>query len=342
MALVVLGGSNSRYRSGWVGNLEHVLGHEVRNLSIGATTSLTAIYRTFLEDGARRGDTVIWEYALNEVNHIKGGYEIDHVLKSVEHLLRICRRDGIRFAPAVFTPLREEAAEERSRYYRKLMDLFEHYGIAYFDVSPAFRSLKGLQRLPDDHFADEQHYAKLPDLMQFIAEGAADLASRATVPDQAAPIYTGQSEVSLLSPAKTDIYENSVMRVPVARVPLRLEAASPGRLLAIMALCRPDEECGLRARISLDGRERRGFRFSATSHPSFPKPILKAVSLERATGAAWPVEPGESIIVAPAKMGGRFFNEYLTLKMLSNPVKQPKAGVCGFLIEKPLERHGVH
>lgn len=334
LVLVIVGGSNSRFRSGWVGYLERTLGVEARNLSIGATTSLTGIYRSLLDDGPKPGDTVVWEYALNEVNHIKGGYEIANVLRSVEHLLQLYQRQGIRFAPVIFTPLREETADQRSPYFSQLVTLFDHYAVSAFDVSTEFRSLKGVNVIPQEYFADEQHYEKLDDLMQFITDGVIELIGRAAVPGQQHPIYTGKTEVALLSPEKFSIFENSVMKVPVSQVPVRTKVPYPGSLIAIMALCRPDEECGLRARIMVGEEERCGLRFSATSSPSFPKPILKAISVERATGAAWRVNPGEAIAVVPAAMGGRFFNEFLTLSMLSDPVKKPKAGVCGFLIER--------
>ena len=303
--LMIVGGSNSRFRSGWVGNLEQTLGTEVRNLSIGATTSLTGIYRSLLDDGPKPGDTVVWEYALNEVNHIKGGYETANVLRYVEHLLRLYQRQGIRFAPVIFTPLREETADQRSSYFNQLIALFDHYGIKNFDVSPEFRSRLGVDAIPQDYFADEQHYRKIPNLMQFIADGVVQLLSKASVPSLPLPIHTGQTEIALLSPQKFKIFENSVMTVPVSIPPVRLEITFPGRLLAIMALCRPDEECGLRASISVNGKERCGFRFSATSNPAFAKPILKAISIERATDATWHIDSGETIVVAPAKIGGR-------------------------------------
>jgi hypothetical protein len=75
---IYMGGSHSVMKDGWPSAfLERYEGSQpVRNVSVGASSSMMSAYHVIFTCEARSGDTVIWEYPLNDTNHINNkGYE---------------------------------------------------------------------------------------------------------------------------------------------------------------------------------------------------------------------------------------------------------------------------
>ncbi len=68
MTTYICGGSNSVRRGGWV----HHFDVPSDNISIGASTSIMGAYRVMFCRDVAPGDTVIWEYALNDANQALG------------------------------------------------------------------------------------------------------------------------------------------------------------------------------------------------------------------------------------------------------------------------------
>jgi hypothetical protein len=332
MTYFIIGGSNSIFKDGWVSGFAGQVSEPCVNRSVGSTTTLAGLYRFLLPEGPQPGDCVIWEYALNEINHISRGYDTDIVLKNVEHLIRLCRQRGCRLAPVIFTPRREEMAETRDPYYQRLHELFAHYGVAVFDVSDAYRKAFRVDHLPAECFIDNAHYAKTPAMLGFIADGAVALARVATVPGPAEPLYTAGRALALIDGFQGDTFSNALMTIPMAKVPASIDLVSGGQIIAVYALCFTGFESGIRMELHDTGGNLKKMRFSTTHQDTSRKPLLKAISLEQAGNGDWPFSPGYQLKFFPARKGGRFYSEFRVKAELQDPVRPPPV-ISGVLVE---------
>ena len=59
-------------KTGWVSRFR-AHAPDLVNLSVGGTTSITGLFRVMTTPQIGPGDVVVWEYALNEANHIRRG-----------------------------------------------------------------------------------------------------------------------------------------------------------------------------------------------------------------------------------------------------------------------------
>ncbi|MDP0929552.1 hypothetical protein Q0601_20395 [Paracoccus onubensis] len=339
MSFFVFGGSNSIFRDGWITWFAERAGQPVLNRSVGATTTLTGLFR-FLMKGEERapeaGDCIIWEYALNDVNHVARGYRREMLLKNVEHLMVLSRERGCTFVPLIFTPLWQEQAPRRDLYYDMLTKLFLAYGVVPFDVSTAWRHHFGKARMPDSMYLNNPHYARVPQVMDFIANGVAEAANNARVPAAIAPHYTEGRGVTLITGLGREIHQNSIMRVPVTRIPLSIEMNQHGRIAAVCALCQSEPERGIRVQLVPSAGEIRQMRFSTTNQDD-QRTILKAISLENALGKRWSdrwaFSPGDRLRLSPARKPGDFYAEHELSKSLASPNIGAPARITGVLVE---------
>jgi hypothetical protein len=332
MAYFIFGGSNSIFKDGWVSLFSEQVSEPCVNRSVGGTTTLCGIYRFLLPDGPAAGDCVIWEYALNEIAHVKGRYRLEVVLKNVEHFILLCRQRGCRLAPLIFTPLREEAAPTRGRYYERLHELFAYYGVSVFDVSVEYRKRFGVDRMPDANYLDNPHYAKTPAMMGFIADGAATLIQAATVPGPASPVHTGGRSLALIDGFQDETFSNSLLTIPVANVPASVDLKSDGRIIAVYSLCFTGFDSGVRMELHDTGGNVKKLRFSTTQRNGKPIPLLKAISIEHADTDEWRFSHGYQLRFFPARKGGAFYNEPAMKHDLENPVRPPPV-ISGVLVE---------
>ncbi|MDT8857851.1 hypothetical protein RNZ50_23050 [Paracoccaceae bacterium Fryx2] len=164
-------------KDGWVSvfSRDHP---DLVNLSIGASSSVMGAYRSIFGTGMQAGDTLVWEYALNDANHVRKGHSESRLLRFVEHLLIHGRTSGIHFAPIIFTPLPDERNLDHSPYHRQLHDLLRAYQLAPFDMSIEYRQALGVQRLPREVFLNAAHYAHDDNVRDFIAKGATRAVAR--------------------------------------------------------------------------------------------------------------------------------------------------------------------
>lgn len=332
MTIFVVGGSNSVFKDGWVSRFSECVGQPVRNLSIGASTTLAGLYRMILPDGPAEGDCVVWEYALNEINHIRRGYDGGTLLKNVENFIRLCQRRNIGLTPLIFTPKHQEVAPRRAPYFERLLALFAHYGIPVFDVSTEYRRRFSVSCLPDDLFEDAAHYARSGPLPEFIANGAAESIASAKVPAQQTPVYTRFRSLALLEGLHCQQFSNALLTVPIATVPQRLTTAFAGRLIGVYSLAFSGFDSGVRIELHPANGTVCAFRFSTTQQEPPRRPILKAISVEEASKEHWTFEAGDQIRCQPATQGGLFHAEYMIKRKLDAPVPPP-AVLSGLLAE---------
>lgn len=158
MTTYICGGSNSVRKGGWV----HHFPLENENISIGAATSIMGAYRAIFTRDIRAGDTVIWEYALNDFNQAFGrarSYTVDGLLKYCEAIIRHCAERGARFIALVLTPRARERQEKPDAYRRRLIRMLRHYDVPFVEVSRELRRRFEVAELPDSDFFDDFHYA---------------------------------------------------------------------------------------------------------------------------------------------------------------------------------------
>lgn len=327
MSIVIIGGSNSIFRDGWISGFPS--GLAIRNLSVGATTSICGLYRALLPDGPARGDTIIWEYALNEAAHLYRGYRLKRVLKNVEHLLRLASERRCRFVPLIFTPYRDEKRPERQPYFSRVSDLFRDYGLEPVDISLALRADLGVQVLPREYYSDGMHYVRSNFMLKFIGRQVESALPDAQVPHRQSPRYSGNRVVSLLPLSPQGQFKNSIMSVPVSDVPLQIGLPAGGEILAVVCLCSPKGNHGLRARILRGDEIRSDARFSTTS--KIRMKLLKPVALEN-TGS-WLFRPGDTFDLRAAGRSGVFYAEQGLKRRLDTPEPSQFPSVAGVLVE---------
>lgn len=335
MTIFIVGGSNSLMKDGWVTSLTRLLPSEqITNISIGATHSMTGLFRVMTRSDLQPGDTIVWEYALNEINHNQRGHRTEDLLRFLEHLLRLCSRRGINFAAAVFTPRQIEALPARPAYYDALLQLFAHYGVPSFDVSPRWCAANRASRFPAKLFKDAAHYVLEPRLMRFIAEGVIDAIGRACVPAEVTPRYTGATVPRLVTPQDGVPFRNTILDLTLAEVPsASFTLSQDGHILGFFALCPPGLQTGLRLTLANGQTGGRWIRISTTPEGNYERPQFRAFSLLQADGAAWRCTRGDRLEVRPAEGTGRYYAEFELRAHLSAISRPFQPSFAGFLLE---------
>lgn len=182
--IYVIGGSNSLMKAGWVSKMKTDYQNqlEVVNLSIGAATSLMAIYR-ILSGEIPDGSTVVWEYALNESNHFKNGQSVESLIHGINWLMTLCERRCIKFIPIIFWTLDQANSFEYSPYYKRLFSTFLARGINPLDFGEVVRNIadRGGHSI-SEMYSDNLHYAVTGEVITSICELVFSGLSSAKVP----------------------------------------------------------------------------------------------------------------------------------------------------------------
>lgn len=167
MRILILGGSNSLLRDGYVTQLRNSLQHytalEIVQLSVGATSSLAAVAR--LQEAAAgisaAPDVILYEYAINDSGHFSpraGGIE------SWQLCLYLLLKSAARLYPdALFVPLilaqqQHFAASTAHPLYDAQCQTYAQMGLSSIDIRAQLSALF-LQYAPDWLYSDSAHYA---------------------------------------------------------------------------------------------------------------------------------------------------------------------------------------
>ncbi|MCF3974416.1 SGNH/GDSL hydrolase family protein [Paracoccus salsus] len=182
-SLVVVGGSNSLLKNGWVDKLKqvHPQPERVVNLSIGAATSAMGLYRLLTCAEMPDNPVVLWEYALNEANYFAHRQPAKVLIYHTQWLLEACARRGLRVLPVILYNKAEATGAERHRYRDFLAGTFETYGLTPVDAGQLWRAEFG--DLPVDRlYADNPHYSVETGFPLALARAVLRQARLATVP----------------------------------------------------------------------------------------------------------------------------------------------------------------
>ncbi|MTE02075.1 hypothetical protein GIY56_17435 [Paracoccus sp. YIM 132242] len=232
--VVVVGGSNSLMGKGWSGKFLDLYGDGIsfRNFSIGAATSLMGIYRMKRGD-IPEGATVLWEYALNESNHLRAGQSCESLLHHLDWFMETARRRNIRVLPLQFWNRPELASEAPNDYRLALHDRLAAYGLRQIDarkLSGRFAAEAGVDVAA--LYLDDMHYGVDTGFLDGLVRLIADRLDDAAVP-QAVPRLR-DAELDLCRPdGPSGRFETSVFQADT--YPLNgegLSIAAQGNLLA--------------------------------------------------------------------------------------------------------------
>ncbi|MFW8636971.1 SGNH/GDSL hydrolase family protein [Cribrihabitans pelagius] len=299
MTVYISGGSNSVSDSGWVGQFRSLAGAEnIENISIGAAPSHMSLFRVSQTVDLKAGDTVLWEYGINDAAHIEGrGYDAADLLEAIEGLIIYCADVGAKLCGLIFQPRYWEKQAERQQYMVALHSLFKRYGVAFFDVSQEFCAKKGHDHLPMPLYKNRAHYAKKPRFLQFIAKGAWKAVNASNVPI----VPEEESDFGLrcydqFSAGKVARFENKRVKVDAVSPPdegTALQFDQSGRVLGLVIVSTPG---GGAFNVSVGGRT---YKISATYRErKFTKTMVKFVSLPTLFGEVIEFEPGDEIRIS--------------------------------------------
>jgi hypothetical protein len=236
--LIVLGGSNSVLRDGWTSHLRErgVAGFEVVNLSLGAATTLMGLYRLLAADPLRAGDTVVWEYALNEYNHWRSGVALPVLEHQLRWLLRLCARAGAGMVPVLMQNRPQFLAPEEDAYLQAVRGQFAAAGL---DPVCCAALLRDRGPLPDAAtlYSDTAHYdtghALLCDLAGCVAERAERGAPVPVVQDAADETLTLVREFEGRAPVR---FVNSLIACDEYPLTGHLRAEARGQVLGAIVM----------------------------------------------------------------------------------------------------------
>lgn len=183
--LYVIGGSNSLLKDGWAtqfAKMEPEL--RLTNLSVGAATSLIAIYR-ILVGAIPDGATVVWEYALNEQNHFTGGQSVESLIYHLDWFLELCARRNIAVLPLVFWNRDEMFDKTRAEYRQALRSCLVRRGLRMIDLKPITRQFSKAHEKPIEAlYQDPMHYRIGSGMPRRIAAAVRNRLPDAAVPTQ--------------------------------------------------------------------------------------------------------------------------------------------------------------
>ncbi len=338
MTVYISGGSNSLRSIGWVSFLRDRIGdtERVENLSIGAAPSHMGAFRCHQIPDLGPDDTVIWEYGINDANHIdRRGFPPQEVLKAIEWIILLCRDRGAKFAAMIFQTRNREAKKKVTRYRRRLHSLCDRYGVGYFDVPSEYLSGNpSADRIPPEYFDDNLHYKVDTELMDLIADGAMSLLNSARVPNGEPRRDIGRLAIyTEFDGGVQDFFENRMVSVRTWRpgeqkLACRLDA--PGRVIGVILTATSK---GGVLDLTLGSRT---LRFSASYRErNFNKTMLKFVSLPVLSGDDLAFGAGEEISIDWAgSVEGILGSEKRKRPIGADALEAREAGIVALMVEE--------
>lgn len=185
--VLLMGGVNAMAAGGWCHLMRRDYSALVQthNLSIGAGTTASALYKLLAQGQDSPGAPVIWEQGVNDYSHLVGGQDLGSLLYHVEWLLQLCQRQGRPFVPLLtYTRMQTRLGRDDS-YVAGLRGLFAAYGLPVVDMARHIQVLDRGTPQPDRWYAGA-FYDTGTDLQQRMAEAALIALDQAAVP-QAPP-----------------------------------------------------------------------------------------------------------------------------------------------------------
>lgn len=208
---------------------------QINNLSVGACTSVMGLYRMLVRRQPMPGAPVIWEYGVNEYNHMAGGQPLASLLYHLEWVLQICIRENRPFVPLLMRNKVQAMAAQDDAYVRAVTDLFARYDVLPVDCHRLLRIVMRGGRDFEPWYSDGAHYSTATEFPRRVAEAAILALETARVPRQIAERAAHFDPLDLavhLPGAATETFDNSIVDCAFARFEDSPRIAVPGRALA--------------------------------------------------------------------------------------------------------------
>ncbi|MES2741364.1 MAG: SGNH/GDSL hydrolase family protein [Pseudomonadota bacterium] len=165
MKILIVGGSNSLMKGGYVSALAHSLqaqgGSTISQISVGATTTLSGVGRLFDTYTQASFDFILYEYSINDTGHFAAREGGDASWLLCLHLL--IKTAAKLYPGAVLVPLmlaqaRHFSLEADYPFHAMQRRAFTQLALPYIDMREALSELF-LDRQPDWLYSDQAHYA---------------------------------------------------------------------------------------------------------------------------------------------------------------------------------------
>lgn len=162
MNILVIGGSNSLLKNGYVHHLEQALAPvQIRQISVGATSTLAGIGRLFDTAGQQDVDVILYEYSINDAGHFAwrpdGGRSW---LLSLHLLVKAAAQlyPNAVLVPLVFAMRRFASLAESDPFYALQTETFAALNLPFIDMRRWFAEFF-ICGTPDWLYGDEAHYS---------------------------------------------------------------------------------------------------------------------------------------------------------------------------------------
>lgn len=174
MKVVVIGGSNSRSKAGWVTQLSaKICEIEIVNHAIGAQSSVMGFFQLQSYQGLEPGDIVLWEYALNDDSQISVmATPIDRALQYVELCLRQTQQRHAFFVPIILRRREMRDGSQSTAYLDRLAELFAAYDVEPIDIADLWRAKTGDHEIPKSCYRDALHFEENGLAMSLVVDAA--------------------------------------------------------------------------------------------------------------------------------------------------------------------------
>ena len=182
---------------------------------------------------------MIWEYGVNEYNHLQGGQSLDSLILHVEWLIHLCIRENRPFLPVLMYN-RSQLGPKSDAYATAVRDLFARYGLEVLDCTRLLRIVaRGAPEL-GRWYGDGAHYDTGSVFPERLAEHVLAALDRARVP-VCPPERTARFDGRNLALAVPDgdaakPFENSVLSCAFTPFDKVGEIDLPGRPLAAILI----------------------------------------------------------------------------------------------------------
>lgn len=340
MTVYISGGSNSLKTDGWVPKLSAKIGKgtEIRNISVGGAPSTMGAFRSLSTVSMEPGDTLLWEYAINDELHIDiRGYDAVELVKAVEWLLIGCREANVKFAAMIFRTRRRHLKPTDCSYNKLLAALFCDYNVPFFDVNAEFAKRRPKSNgVKAAHYSDRAHYDTKAGIMNLIVKGATEMLEQASVPHNANSQPTERLVThDRFNGGECEKFENSAISLKVwnpGTGGLSGTFNERGRVIGLVVM---STSAGGVMDFSLNAET---YRLSVSyKERNYDKPMVKFISLPTLTGRTLDFAKGDNFRIIWADSAEGVLAD---LKFNANPGPQSmsarEARVAAVLVESSI------
>ncbi|WP_424973432.1 SGNH/GDSL hydrolase family protein [Dinoroseobacter sp. S124A] len=177
MTIYIVGSSSTVMHGGWADQfaLKMVRRYAVRNSAISAASTLMSLIRMKQEAPYEPGDIVLWSGCVADATALTaGGFQDGSLLAYLEEMIRHVAECGATFLPILIDTWNADMNKDQRPYKDALLELFNHYGLAWVDITEEYERDTGLPEIPRHFFNATGHMHANSDMSRYIGDLAAE------------------------------------------------------------------------------------------------------------------------------------------------------------------------